>query len=155
MQIVCNLANTVPDASLKWIPPRQRKQIFHVQFGGIRHDQHAFCFDFTRARRERNGKRSRVRFRLSLAAPLRRTASLMPFRRPPVAFRRQRQTEAGAKLKLVVGIGHKPTGAGKTKFAGILTTRMESAVGNHLRVWLYGEKTRVHPSIKINWVVSK
>jgi hypothetical protein len=39
-------------------------------------------------------KRNRVRFRLSLAAPLRRTASLMPFRRPPAAFRRQRQTEA-------------------------------------------------------------
>jgi len=49
----------------------------------------------TRARRGRmKGKRSRGRFRLSLAAPLRRTASLMPFRRPPAAFRRQRQTEA-------------------------------------------------------------
>lgn len=39
-------------------------------------------------------KRSRARFRLSLAAPLRRTASLMPFRRPPTASRCQRQTEA-------------------------------------------------------------
>jgi hypothetical protein len=43
-------------------------------------------------------KRSRVRFRLSLAASLRRAASLTPFRRPPAAFRRQRQTEAGANI---------------------------------------------------------
>jgi hypothetical protein len=49
------------------------------------------------ARSSRTGqreKRNRVRFRLALAAPLRRTASLMPFRRPPAASRRQCQTEA-------------------------------------------------------------
>jgi hypothetical protein len=46
-----------------------------------------------RSSRTDGKKRSRVRFRLSLAAPLRRTASLMPLRRPPAAFRRQRQTE--------------------------------------------------------------
>lgn len=44
------------------------------------------------------GKRSRARFRLSLAASLRRTASLTPFRRPPAAFRPQRWTEADANI---------------------------------------------------------
>jgi len=35
-----------------------------------------------------------ARFRLVLATPLWRAASLISFRRPPAAFRRQRQTEA-------------------------------------------------------------
>jgi len=39
-------------------------------------------------------KRSRVRFRLALASPLRRAVSLISFHRPPAASRRQRQTKA-------------------------------------------------------------
>jgi len=62
-------------------PKRQKPLGFNVR------DQRALPIHATRARRGRTqGERVRARFRLSLAASLRRTALLIPFRRPPAAF---------------------------------------------------------------------
>jgi len=72
----------------RWRPPRPTRAPFdRAPFVRAARTSRALVVD-------KNGKRNRVRFRLSLASPLRRAASLIPFRRPSAAFRRQRQTEA-------------------------------------------------------------
>ena len=66
-----------------------------------------------RSSRTTGRKRNRVRFGLALAASLRRTASLIPFRRPPAAFRRQCQTEADANVNCYCVSDMKPRALAK------------------------------------------
>jgi hypothetical protein len=81
-----------------------------------------------RSSRTDKGKRSRVGFRLELgvAALARGFTHAVPPHRLPLTAANSRPKQ-GIKINSCRASDRKTTGAGKTKFAGILTTRMESS----------------------------
>jgi hypothetical protein len=87
------------------------------------------------------GKRSRVGFRLELgvAAPARGFTHAVPPRRLPLTAANSRPKQ-GVKINSCRESDRKTPGAGKTKFAGMLATRMESSgdVGQTLCMILEG-----------------
>ena len=81
-----------------------------------------------RSSRTDHGKRSRVCFRLELgvAAPARGFTHAVPPRCLPLAAANSRPKQ-GIKINSCRASDRKTPGAGKTKFAGMLITRMESS----------------------------
>jgi len=81
-----------------------------------------------RSSRTDNGKRSRVGFRLELgvAAPARGSTHAVPPRRLPLTAANSRPKQR-IKINSCRASDRKTPVAGKTKFAGMLTTRMESS----------------------------